>query len=117
MTDIVFIRDLRIPTLVGIYDWERRIRQEIRLDIEMGFDISRAAASDDIADALDYKAVAQRVREYVEASGFALVEALAENIARLILEEFPVSRVRLVLNKTGAVRGARDVGVIIERAR
>jgi len=55
--------------------------------------------------------------EYVEASGFALVEALAENIARLILEEFPVSRVRLVLNKTGAVRGARDVGVIIERAR
>src|SRR5690606_22630585 len=117
MTDIVFIRDLRIPTLVGIYEWERRIRQEIRLDIEMGFDISRAAASDDINHALDYKAVAQRVREYVEASGFGLVEALAENITRIILEEFPVTRVRLVLNKTGAVTSARDVGVIIERSR
>lgn len=117
MTDIVFIRDLRIPALVGIFEWERRIRQEIRLDIEMGFDISRAAASDDIQDTLDYKAVAQRVREYVEASDFGLVEALAENIARIILDEFPVTSVRLVLNKTGAVRGARDVGVIIERSR
>ena len=117
MTDIVFIRDLRISTLVGIYEWERRIRQEIRLDIEMGFDITAAAASDSIDDALDYKAVATRVREYVEASRFGLVEALAERIARLVLDEFPVTRVRLVLNKTGAVRGARDVGVIIERSR
>lgn len=117
MTDIVFIRDLRIPALVGIYEWERRIRQEIRLDIEMGFDIGKAAASDDISHALDYKAVAQRVREYVEASDFGLVEALAENIARIILDEFPVTRVRLVLNKTGAVTSARDVGVIIERPR
>lgn len=117
MSDTVFIRDLRIPTLVGIFEWERRIRQEIRLDIEMGFDIRKAAGSDDIKDTLDYKAVAQRVREFVEASEYQLVEALAENIARLVLDEFSVLRVKLTLNKTGAVRGARDVGIIIERSR
>lgn len=117
MTDKVFIRDLRIPTLVGIFEWERRIRQEVRLDIELGFDIRKAAGSDDISDALDYKAVAQQVRTFVEASEFNLVEALAENVAALILKEFPVTDVKLTLNKTGAVRDARDVGVIIERAR
>lgn len=115
--DTVFIRDLRIPTVVGIFEWERRIRQEIRLDIEMGFDIRRAAGSDDIGDALDYKAVSQRVRAHVEASSFQLVEALAESIATLILKEFEVSSVKLTLNKTGAVRDAQDVGVHIERSR
>lgn len=117
MTDKVFIRDLRIPTLVGIFEWERRIRQEIRLDIEMGFDIRKAAGSDNIEDALDYKAVSQKVKAFVEGSEYQLVEALAENIARLILDEFEVNSVKLTLNKTGAVRDARDVGVIIERAR
>ncbi len=115
--DTVFIRDLRVKTLVGIFEWERRIRQEIRLDIEMGFDIRTAAGSDDIKDALDYKAVAQRVKTHVEESEFQLVEALAESIATLILKEFPVSAVKVVLNKTGAVTDARDVGVIIERTR
>ncbi len=115
--DTVFIRDLRVRTLVGIFEWERRIRQEIRLDIEMGFDIRTAAGSDNIDDTLDYKAVAQRVKAHVEESSFQLVEALAESIATLILKEFDVSSVRLVLNKTGAVRDARDVGVIIERKR
>ena len=115
--DTVFIRDLRIPTLVGIFEWERRIRQEIRLDIEMGFDIRKAAGSDNIDDALDYKAVAQRVRSHVEQSECQLVEALAESIATLILKEFDVASVKLVLNKTGAVRDAADVGVRIERTR
>lgn len=113
--DTVFIRDLRARTLVGIFEWERRIRQEIRLDIEMAFDIRKAAGSDDIADTLDYKAVAQRVKTHVEASEFQLVEALAESIATLILKEFNVSAVKLTLNKTGAVSNARDVGVSIER--
>lgn len=115
--DTVFIRDLRVQTLVGIFEWERRIRQEIRLDIEMGFDIRKAAGSDSIDDTLDYKAVSQRVKTHVEASSFQLVEALAESIAALILKEFDVSSVRLTLNKTGAVRDARDVGVVIERKR
>lgn len=115
--DTVFIRDLRVKTLVGIFEWERRIRQEVRLDIEMGFDIRTAAGSDDIKDTLDYKAVAQRVKAHVEEASFQLVEALAESIATLVLKEFPVSSVKLVLNKTGAVRDAHDVGVIIERKR
>ena len=115
--DTVFIRDLRVRALVGVYEWERRIRQELRFDLEMGFDIRRAAQTDEIGDTLDYKAVAQRVKVYVEASSFHLVEALAENVAALILDEFPVHHVRLTLNKTGAVRDARDVGVIIERPR
>lgn len=113
--DTVFIRDLRVKTLVGIFEWERRIRQEIRLDIEMGFDIRKPAGSDSIEDTLDYKAVAQRVKSHVEASSFQLVEALAESIATLVLKEFPVSAVKITLNKTGAVSDARDVGVIIER--
>ena len=115
--DIVFIRDLRVRALVGIFEWERRIRQEIRLDLEMGFDISKAAGSDNIDDALDYKEVSQRVKAHVEASEFQLVEALAESIATLVLKEFEVSSVKLTLNKTGAVRDARDVGVIIDRKR
>ncbi|MDX1443805.1 MAG: dihydroneopterin aldolase [Gammaproteobacteria bacterium] len=115
--DTVFIRDLRIPTVVGIYDWERRIRQEIRLDIEMGFDISKAAKSDHIDDTLNYKAVAKRVDAFVRESSFQLVEALAEETCQLILAEFPVQTVKLTLNKTGAVSIAKDVGVVIERSR
>lgn len=113
--DTIFIKDLRIDTVVGIYDWERRIRQTISLDIEMATDIRQAAKSDDIADTLNYKAVAKRLIEFVQAGEFQLVETLAEECARIIREEFSVTWVRVRLNKTGALRGARDVGVIIER--
>ncbi|WJW75372.1 dihydroneopterin aldolase [Thiohalobacter sp. IOR34] len=113
--DIIFLRDLRIDTVIGIYDWERRIRQTISLDLEMAADIRKAAASDAIEDTLNYKAVAKRLIEFVEGSEFQLVETLAERCASLVLEEFDVPWIRLTLNKTGAVRGARDVGVIIER--
>lgn len=115
--DIVFLRDLRIDTVIGIYAWERRIRQTVSLDLEMAADIRRAAASDAITDTLNYKAVAKRVISFVEASQFQLVETLAERIAELVLTEFQVPWLRLRLNKTGAVRGARDVGVIIERGQ
>lgn len=115
--DIVFLRDLRIDTVIGIYAWERRIRQTVSLDLEMGADIRKAAASDAITDTLNYKAVAKRVISFVQASQFQLVETLAERIAELILAEFQVPWLRLRLNKTGAVRGARDVGVIIERGQ
>lgn len=113
--DIVFLRDLRIETIIGIFDWERRTRQTLILDLEMSADIARAAATDRIEDTLNYKAVAKRMIEFVGASEFQLVETLAEHCARIIREEFGVRWVRLSLNKQGAVRGATDVGVIIER--
>ena len=115
--DIVFIEDLRIDTVIGIYDWERRIRQTVALDIEMRFDNTKPAASDAIADTLDYKAVSKRLVAFVEAAEFQLVETLAERCAALILDEFGVGHVRLRLAKPGAVRGAKAVGVCIERAR
>ena len=115
--DIVFIEDLRIDTVIGIYDWERRIRQTVALDIEMRFDNTKPAASDRIEDTLDYKAVSKRLIAFVEAADFQLVETLAERCAALILDEFKVGHVRLRLAKPGAVRGAKAVGVCIERAR
>lgn len=113
--DIIFLRDLRIQTVIGIYEWERNTRQEVVLDLEMATDVRKAAASDDIDDALNYKSVAKRLIAFVEESRFQLVETLAERCAEIVLREFGVPWVRLSLNKIGAVSGARDVGVIIER--
>ena len=115
--DIVFIRDLQIETVIGIYDWERKVRQIISLDIDMASDIKKAADSDNIDDTLSYKTVAKRLIAFVEQSEFELVEALAEKICEIILEEFNVPWVRLTLNKPGAVRGAKSVGVMIERGQ
>lgn len=115
--DKVFIEGLQIEALIGIYDWERRIRQPLLFDIEMAFDNRRPAASDDIAHTLNYKAVSKRLIEYVSQSSFGLVESLAERCAQIILDEFGVDHVRLKLSKPGAVRGAIAVGVIIERQR
>lgn len=115
--DKVFIEALEIDALIGIYDWERRIRQPLVFDIEMAFDNRVPAATDAIEDTLDYKAVSKRVMEYVGASSFGLVETLAERVAEIILAEFGVHHVRLKLSKPGAVRGARAVGVLIERSR
>jgi dihydroneopterin aldolase len=113
--DIVYIRDLEIQTIIGIYDWERQVRQTVSLDIEMASDIRRAAETDDIQYALNYKAVSKRIIAYVEGRDALLVESLAEEIAALVREEFAVPWLRLRLSKPGALRGARDVGLIIER--
>ena len=113
--DIIFLRGLKVETLIGIYDWEREIRQTVVIDLEMATDIRRAAATDDIAYTLDYKAVSKRVMQFVETSEFFLVETLAEKITALIREEFAVPWVRLTLNKKGAISGASDVGILIER--
>jgi dihydroneopterin aldolase len=113
--DIVFLRDLRIETVIGIYDWERKIKQTVVLDLEMGSDVRKAAATEKIEDALNYKAVAKRMIAFVGDSQFQLVETLAERCAEIILNEFEVPWVRLSVNKIGAVSGARDVGVLIER--
>ena len=113
--DIVFLRDLKIETIIGIFDWEREIKQTVTLDLEMAADVAKAAKTDSIADTLDYKAVAKRLIDFVGNSEYKLVETLAERVADIVLNEFSVSWVRLRVNKPGAVRYAGDVGVIIER--
>ena len=114
--DRVFVENLIVETVIGIFDWEREIRQAVSLDLEMEFDIRKAAASDSIEDTLDYKAVSKRLIRFIEQSEFQLVETLAEKCAGIVLAEFPVSRLRLKLSKPGAVRGSSAVGVIIERS-
>lgn len=116
-TDTIFLTDLKIETIVGIWEWERKIRQTVSIDLEMGADIRRAAASDDIEDTLNYKKVAKRVQQFVGDSAFQLVETMAEEIAGIILAEFDVPWVQVRVNKPGAIRGARDVGVIIRREK
>jgi len=113
--DTVFLRGLRIETVIGIYDWEKAIRQPVILDLEMSTDVARAAATDRIEDALNYKAVSKRLKQFVSEGRFELVETLAERCAGIVREEFGVRWVRLSLNKIGAVSDAIDVGVIIER--
>lgn len=113
--DIVFLKDLRIETVIGVYDWEREIKQTVVLDLDMSADVAKAAASDHIDDTLDYKAVAKRLIEFVEQSEFQLVETMAERCAQIVREEFGVAWVRLTVNKIGAVTNAKDVGVSIER--
>ncbi len=115
MKDIVFIEDLRINTIIGIYEWEREVKQTVALDIEMAADNSLPAASENIDDALNYKAVAKRLIAFTEESQFQLVETLAERLAEIIINEFKVPWLRLKLSKLGAVTGSRSVGVIIER--
>lgn len=113
--DIVYINELRIETVIGIYDWEREIRQIVSIDLEMAADNRKAAASESIDDALNYKAVAKRLIQFVEGSEFQLVETLAERIAEIVLDEFDVDWLRLKLGKPGAVTGSTEVGVVIER--
>lgn len=113
--DIVYIRELEVDTIIGIYDWEREVRQTISLDLDMATDISRAARSDNIDDALNYKAVAKRLIQFIENSNCLLVERLADQVAQIVITEFAVPWVRLRLSKPGALRGSRDVGLIIER--
>jgi dihydroneopterin aldolase len=115
--DIVFIEDLRIETIIGIYDWERKIKQTISLDIEMAADNRKPAATENIDDALNYKAVAKRMITFTEESQFQLVETLAERLVEIIMNDFSVPWCRLKLSKLGAVTGSRSVGVIIERGQ
>jgi dihydroneopterin aldolase len=116
-TDTIFLTDLKIKTVVGIWEWERKIRQTVSIDLELGADIRRAAASDNIEDTLNYKKVAKRVQQFVADSAFQLVETMAEKIAEIVLAEFDVPWVQVRVNKPGAIRGARDVGVLIRREK
>ena len=115
--DIVFLHDLKVDAVIGLWDWERQFKQTLHIDVDLGTDISAAGKSDSIDDTVDYKAVTKRILHITETGGFLLVEALAEAIAAAILDEFKVTWLRLRINKKSAVRQARDVGVMIERAR
>lgn len=113
--DIIYLHDLKVDCIIGIWEWERRTTQTLTIHLDMAVDIKRAAASDSIEDTLDYKSVSKKVITFVSGSQFQLVETLTEKIAELILTEFKVPWVRVKLNKKGAIRGATDVGVILER--
>ncbi len=117
MSDIVFIHDLRVNCVIGVFDWERKIKQTLSFDIEMAADTKAAAASDDLDDALNYKAVAKRVIERVENNEDLLVEKLANDLVDMIRADFPVTWVKLKLQKLGAVTGSKSVGVILERGQ
>ncbi len=115
--DRVFLRGLSVECIIGFIDWERRVKQTVVVDLEIPVDCRRAARTDEVAETVDYKAVAKRVIAFVEESDFKLVETLAHRMAMLVLEEFSLQWVRISVNKPGAIRGSRDVGVCVERTR
>ena len=115
MTDKIFLNALTTECIVGIWDWERKVKQKVVIDLEMACDIRKAAQSDRIEDTLDYKKVSKRLLSFVNESEFQLVETLTENIAKIVITEFDVPWVRVRLNKQGAIRNSRDVGILIER--
>jgi dihydroneopterin aldolase len=115
--DKIFLNELKVETVIGIWEWERKIRQTVLIDLEMSADIAKAAATDNVEDTLNYKFVAKRVQSFVAESSFQLVETLAERIAEIVREEFSVEWVKVRVNKPGAIRGSRDVGILIERGQ
>lgn len=114
--DKIFLKELKSEAIIGIFDWERQVKQTVLIDLEMSADVRKAAASDSIEDTLNYKRVAKRLLEFIEQSSFHLVETLAEHIARVVIEEFHVQWVKVTLNKLGAIRSSKSVGIIIERS-
>jgi dihydroneopterin aldolase len=115
--DVVFLRGLAIETTIGFFDWERHVKQTVVIDLEIPVDCARAAASDSVKDTVDYKSIAKRCIAFVSAAEFHLVETLAHRLATTLLAEFEIAWVRLSINKPGAIRGSRDVGVSIERRK
>ena len=115
--DLIYIRNLRADCIIGVFDWERRVRQTVAIDLDLAGDVAHAAQSDKLEDTLDYKAISKRLVDYVNASQFQLVETLAERVAEIVLKEFGVPWVRVRINKKGALRQATDVGVVIERGQ
>jgi len=115
--DIIFLNDLQVQTVIGIYDWERKVKQTISIDLEMAADIRKAAESDSIEHTINYKAVAKRLIAFIEQSEYQLVETLAEKVASIVMDEFSIPWVKVRLCKPGAVRGSKNVGILIERGQ
>ena len=115
MDDVMYIKDLRVQTIIGLYDWERKVRQEVSIDIDIFFDNKAASAKDSVNDTIDYKKITKAVISHVEKSSFKLQESLAESIAVLIKRDHPNNLIRIRVSKPGALMNAKDVGIIIER--
>lgn len=115
--DRIFLRGLRVDCIIGFIEWERQLRQTLEIDLEFPVDCARAAEHDDVADSTDYKSVAKRVLQFVGESEFRLVETLAHRLATLLIAEFELDWLRITINKPGAIRHSRDVGVSILRRR
>jgi dihydroneopterin aldolase len=116
-SDIVFLRGLAIETTIGFFEWERHVKQTVVIDLEFPVDCARAAGSDSVKDTVDYKSMAKRTIGFVSEAQFHLVETLAHKLATTLLEEFSIEWIRMSINKPGAIRGSRDVGVTIERRK
>jgi dihydroneopterin aldolase len=115
--DKIFLNDLKIDTIIGIYDWERETLQTLGFDLEIDWDIAKAAASDDITDTLDYGAVATTIVTFVEASSYQLIETLAEDVSTLLLNTFPIPKLKLILSKPVALHGQNTAKIVIERSK
>ena len=115
MKVIIYIKDLRVKTIIGLFDWERKVKQEVSIDMEFPFDCKKAAATDSIESTIDYKAICKGVIKFVEESSFQLQESLAEGIAALVKDKYKVESIKLRVSKPGALRGAKDVGLVIYR--
>jgi dihydroneopterin aldolase len=114
--DKIFLRELKIETIIGFWEWERRIKQVVSLDLEIGTDARIAAGSDRIAGTLNYEQLAKRLVEFVGASEYQMVEALATAIGEIVIREFGAPWVKVSVAKPGAVPAAREVGIVIERS-
>ena len=115
--DKIFIRGLKVETIIGIYDWERTLKRPLVFDVELGCDTREAASSDRMRDSIDYAAVGQTIRDIAVELRPELLETLAEKIARTLFERFPVLSVRLTIDKPGAIPDVKGVGVEIDRRR
>jgi len=113
--DIIYLHGLKVECVIGVWEWERRIKQLLVIDVDMAADVATAAASDQLDATLNYKAVAKRLIDYVGASEFHLIETVAEKVAQLLIDEFKIKWCRVKIDKGGAVRGTRNVGILIER--
>ena len=114
--DKIFLKNLRLKTRIGLFEWEKQIDQIINIDLEAGFDISKAAETDDVKHSLDYKTISNRIKEYVKQNTHELIETLIENITQMILKDFDVEYVTLSISKPGAIRDSKDVGITITRS-
>ena len=115
--DKIHLNNLKIDTIIGIYQWERETKQTLGFDLEMDWDIRKAATSDNITDTLDYGAIAQQIVSFVEASSYQLIETLAEELCNLLLEQFPIPRLKLTISKPVALHGQNLAKIIIERSQ
>ncbi len=113
--DTVFIQGLKATTTIGVYQHERNIKQTLIIDLEMSFDNRPPGQSDNFSHALDYEAISQRTLSYTESNKHYLIEAVAENLSRILLEEFSIDKLVLTISKPGAVSTADNVGVRIVR--